>query len=153
MGQTLHDFRLIKETRDCAFANAVINHPDVKPSLSLGYVDGDLDITPLVENPDNVLYMGEYGGALFHWNAPGVYDVHNFILPQGRGAWGKRACLEIIDAIFERGARMIWAMTPVENRACRLMNRMLGFTSEGVSMRRLAPTLPLQPLETFVLCR
>jgi hypothetical protein len=153
LGQTLHDFRLVKETRDSAWANAVINHPEVKPGLALGYLDGDLDISPLVESPDNVLYMGEFGGALFHWCAPGVYDVHNFILPEGRGAWGKRACLEIIEAIFERGARMIWCMTPVENRACRLLNRMLGFASEGVSRRHLAPCLPAQELETFVLCR
>jgi hypothetical protein len=76
--------------------------------------------------------MGEHGGAILVWCGPGIYDAHDFILPEGRGAWARKACLQILHKAFrEHGARLVWAQTPVENRACKLFNRILGFKSRG----------------------
>ncbi|MBI0474217.1 hypothetical protein D9601_02405 [Sphingomonas sp. MA1305] len=48
-------------------------------------------------------------------------------------------------------ARLIWAETPVENRACRMFNRWLGFKSEGVTTAALYPGAEPSQIETFVM--
>lgn len=144
---------IVERTHDATQANVVANHPAVKPGLDLG-LDIEIDMTVLVSNPENLLFMGEHGGAILIWSAPGVYDAHNFVLPEGRGEWARKACAAILDLMFEEyGARMVWAQTPVENVACRKLNRLLGFQSEGIAHRSMAPGLPAQDVEFFTLCR
>lgn len=141
--------KLVEETRDCSRANAIINHESCRDGLSLG-LTGEMDLAPLLENPDNLLFCGDHGGALLHWNAPGVYDIHDFVLPSGRGRWAITAAHQIFDAMTDKGARLIWCWTPIANRASCMFNRMLGFKSEGVSMRTLGPGLAPMEVETFV---
>lgn len=141
--------RLVERTADAAAVNAVFNHPDVFPMLSLGF-EGPLDATPLIENPRNLCFIGEYGGAVLVWTGPGIYDAHDFILPEGRGRWAKAACRQILDLAFgAHGARMVWAQTPVENRACRMFNRILGFKSQGVEDAVLIPGTDPRRVEIF----
>jgi hypothetical protein len=135
---------------DAAAVNAIANHPAVLPGLSLGL--DSLDATALVENPRNLCYIGEHGGAILVWCGPGIYDAHDFILPEGRGAWARKACLSILDKAFrEHKAQLVWAQTPVENRACRLFNRLLGFTSRGVEEAILMPGTPPRLVEIFTM--
>ena len=142
---------LVVRTTDAAVVNAVFNHPAVFPTLSLG-VEGPLDMSPLLESPRNLCFMGEHGGAILVWTGPGVYDAHDFILPEGRGRWAKIACRQILDLAFDTyGARMVWAQTPVENRACRMFNRILGFRSQGVETAVLIPGSDPQPVEIFIM--
>jgi hypothetical protein len=142
----------IQRTFDAARVNAVCNHPDVLPTLGLG--TGPLDATTAIANERNIFLMGDHGGAMFHWSAPGVYDAHDFFLPEARGKWALAASRAMLAQMFDwYGARMIWAMTPVENRACRYFNRWLGFKSEGVSVAQLIPdSVPIE-VETFVMER
>jgi len=148
----LHDGIAIQRTFDAARINAVCNHPEVLPTLGLGA--GPLDVTESIAEKRNIFLIGEHGGAMFHWSAPGVYDAHDFFLPEGRGKWAMVASRAMLDAIFDLyGARMVWAMTPVENRACRFFNRLLGFKSEGISFARLLPGEDPIEVETFVLER
>lgn len=145
------DKRLLFPAKDVAWANAVVNHPAVLPGLNLGIFD-KLDIGPLVANPRNHLLMGDYGGALLIWTSPGVYDVHDFVLPEGRGVWAKRAAQDVFDHAFSSlRARMIWTQTPLPNRASRMFNRILGFKSEGIHEVQLYPGAPLQEVEYFVM--
>ena len=70
--------------------NAVLNHPEVRPWVAeMG--DGVIDLTKAVENPNNVLLMGEYGGFFCIKIMPGIYEVHTQMLPEGRGVWAFEA--------------------------------------------------------------
>lgn len=122
----------MSRTYDADAINAVCNHPEVLPSLSLG--SGAVDVSALIENPRNLFFIGAHGGAMFHWCAPGIYAAHDFFLPEGRGGWALKASRFMLDTVFyEFRARLVWAETPTENRACRMFNRWLGFKSEGVT--------------------
>lgn len=137
-------------TYDAAAVNAIANHPDVLPGLAMG---GDsVDVTTLLADRRNVAFLGEHGGALFHRTAPDVYAAHDFFAPEGRGRWALAASREMLRTMFlEYGARLIWAETPVENRACRMFNRWLGFASRGVCSAPWHPGSDPINMETFVM--
>jgi hypothetical protein len=81
---------LIKRDFTAERLNAVLNHPDVRPDVAeMG--EGELDLTKAVENKNNVLLMGDFGGFFSVRIMPGVYEVHTQILPGGRGAWAFEA--------------------------------------------------------------
>lgn len=142
--------RIVERCFDAEAANAVANHPSVLPGLSLGF--DSVDLTGLVENQRNLCFMGEHGGAILVWSGPGIYDAHDFILPEGRGAWAKQACIAILrEAFTAHKARMVWAQTPFENRACRMFNRILGFKSEGLDSAVLVPGQDERMVELFVM--
>lgn len=65
--------------------NEVLNHPEVRPSIADG--NGPVDITEQVRDPKNVLLMGKFGGCFCYQLAPGIYEVHTQVLPEGRGPW------------------------------------------------------------------
>lgn len=67
--------------------NGVVNHPSVLPWVKGGYKGTKLDLTPLVENRDNVLLMGAHGGVFFVQHQPGLYEAHVSVIPEGRGKW------------------------------------------------------------------
>ena len=111
-----------------------------------------IDVSAAMEDHRNIFLMGDHGGAMFHWSAPHTYDAHDYFLPEGRGQWALRASREMLSAMFDIwGARMIWAQTPVELKACRIFNRWLGFKSEGLSMSRLMPGADPVEVETFTM--
>lgn len=144
---------LLSPSGDIARANKICNDPSVLPGLSLGIVD-HVDLTPLVENPRNHLLLGEHGGVLLIWAAPGVYDSHDFCLPEGRGAYARDAAQDVFAFVFGTlGARMLFATTPVENRASRMFNRILGFKSEGVHTVIAYPGAEPADYEYFVMER
>lgn len=141
----------LTETRDASYANEICNNPAVMPGLSLGVIDV-VDLEPLVDNTRNHLLIGEFGGALLVWTAPGVYDVHDFVLPEGRGKWARNAAQDVFAFVFDQlGARLLWTQTPVENRASRMFNRILGFRSEGIHVAKLWPGADPRPVEYFVM--
>jgi hypothetical protein len=143
-------YDLTARTFDAAAVNRVCNHPEVHPTLSLG--KGVIDVSAAMANRLNLFFMGEHGGAFFHLSGPRIYDAHDYFLPSGRGRWALDASREMLARMFaEHGARLIWAQTPVENRACRLFNRWLGFRSEGVSCVQLVPDDEPVSVETFVM--
>ena len=135
---------------DAPVINTVVNHPEVLPGLGLGM--SDLDVTPIIDNPRNIILMGLFGGAMFVWTGPGVYEAHDFFLPEGRGKWALKVSRLMLSLMFSTyGAWMIWAQTPVDNRACRFFNRRLGFVSQGKDRAVLLPGHPAQEVEIFVL--
>lgn len=144
------DTSMTHRTYNAGAVNAVCNHADVLPSLSLGM--GAVDVSSLIADDRNLFFMGEFGGALFHRTAPAVYAAHDFFLPEGRGNWALRASREMLARVLhDFKARLIWAETPVENRACRLFNRWLGFKSEGVSFVPALPGHDPIEVETFIM--
>jgi hypothetical protein len=116
----------IKRTFDAARLNEIINHPSVHPWVC-GRTQGYLDMTPLVENRDNVLLTGEHGALLFILLQPGLYEVHSQCLPEGRGEWMLsfvRACLHWM---FTRTAAVeIMTHCPKGNLAARALAKAIG---------------------------
>lgn len=141
---------LTQRSYDAAAINRICNTEEVLPGLSLGL--GEVDTTDLIADKRNVAFLGEYGGALFHRTGPGVYSAHDFFLTKGRGKWALAASREMLSRMFrEYGARLIFAETPIANRACRMFNRWLGFKSEGVATAIPFPGYPALQMETFVM--
>lgn len=99
---------MIERTTDAAKVNAVVNFPAIRPFI--GNVSaGDLDLAPLLDCARNVCLFGEHGGFLYHWCAPGVFEVHTFVMPDGRGAWAResaKASLTIMRDDY--AADMVW---------------------------------------------
>lgn len=146
---TLDDV-VVWRSADAERANVIANDPSVLPGVSLGLPS--VDLSTLIANPRNIFMLGEHGGAIFVWSGPGIYDAHDFFLPSGRGAWAKAASKLMLNSMFDQwGAEMIWAQTPVENRACRMFNRMLGFKSEGREAAILIPGHAPREVEIFVM--
>lgn len=71
---------------DASSLNLVVNDPAVRPFID-ERLDGPLDFSAGVANRNNVLLMGEHGGTFFIRLLPGIYEVHTFALPAGRGKW------------------------------------------------------------------
>lgn len=77
---------IVSRSFDAARFNEIHNHPDVRPWIA-NDVDGEVNLTPLIEDRRNILLLGEHGGCLFLYLQPGVYEVHTAVLPEGRGPW------------------------------------------------------------------
>lgn len=112
---------------DAERLNEVVNHPSVHDWVSYGR-PGPLDTSPVVNDPRNVLLMGEHGGYLFAYVEDGVYDAHSQILPEGRGKWSLELARAALAWMFEDiGAKAILAHCPVDNVAVLALTKRLGF--------------------------
>lgn len=103
--------------RDEAFWRPIIEHPEVKPGVSLG---SDFDWLPvLLENPDCLPVAGAHGGYFFVTTAPlgRFWDLHAAFLPSG---WG-RAAHDLLLACLKHlaGWDAITAMEVAGNRRSR----------------------------------
>ena len=98
---------MLERSYDTAFINKVVNDPSVRPYVGSG-VDGDIDTQILVDDPDNWFLMGEHGGFLLTETAPGVREVHTFVLPSGRGEWAAAARAKAIEYLREHGTEKLW---------------------------------------------
>lgn len=78
--------QMIERQFDATHANAVLNNPAVRP-----WVDapdkGPIDLTAALGDERNICLMGEHGGVLLCRIVTGLYEVHSFVLPSGRGKW------------------------------------------------------------------
>lgn len=66
--------------------NLVVNDQSVYPWIK-GRHEGSFDLSPIVQNKDNIVLMGEHGGIIFIKHQAGVYECHTNVLPAGRGPW------------------------------------------------------------------
>ncbi len=103
---------MIRRTMDATLLNRVMNDPSVRPHIVAD--DGDIDVTSVVENPENFALVTEFGGFLLIKHEPGIYEVHTQFLPEGRGRHAVEAmregfrymfthtdCLEIVTKVCE----------------------------------------------------
>lgn len=107
------DQTVVAPSRDVAFINAVVNDPSVRPHVGPEYL-GELDLSEAVARPENLCLFGRWGGFLLAWSAPGVREVHTMILPDGRGAWARRARVEMIAYCTAQGDTMLWTKIPAD---------------------------------------
>lgn len=126
--------------------NAVGNHPDVRPYI--GHAElGELDFTDAVADKNNWFLMGEHGGYVLAWSAPGVYEVHVSILPEGRGKWAAQARQFTIDYAIDRGAQMLWARISPDARHVAYYARRGGMQATGEMIYTLGSAYDLYKME------
>lgn len=71
---------------DASVVNAVLNDPEVRPWIA-DVAEGEIDISAQIAKPNVAFLMGDFGGVMLHNFMSGIYEVHTFVSPQGRGAW------------------------------------------------------------------
>lgn len=128
---------MIGRTFDVARMNHLVNHPTIRP-----HVGGDpgqpIDLSEAVADRANVFLDGEHGGFCCSWSAPGVFEVHTFILPEGRGAWAAEFAQTGRDAMADMwGARHLWTMVHPEARNVAAFTLKAGFKPAGTRTRDL----------------
>ncbi len=121
---------MLERCFDVGLINLAANHPDVRPYLGHEHV-GELDFEDAVAEHNNWFLMGQYGGFALAWSAPGVYEVHVFILPEGRGKWAAQARAETIEYAKQNGATMLWARIAPSAKFVSLFARRGGMQPTG----------------------
>lgn len=131
---------------DVAVVNAAANHPYVRPTLGPAEL-GELDFEEAVADHNNIFLMGEYGGFALAWSAPGVYEVHVTILPEGRGKWAAQARQATIDYAKSTGAKMLWARIAPAAKYVSLFARRGGMQPTGEMLYTLGHAYDVYKME------
>jgi hypothetical protein len=136
---------MIYRATDASIHNAIASHPEVEPTIN--YSKHAADFSPLFEHPDDYILLHDGNGAasIFEWSAPGVWQGHSLYLPEARGKAGLQSGRDMIAWMFDEGARMVWGQTPLENRAARMFNRLIGGKSGGTGVHHV-----VGPVEYFI---
>lgn len=127
------DVRVWRET-DAKGINLILNHPEVRPWVA-EFGEGVIDITPAVENLDNILLMGEHGAIFFFNILPGTYECHTQILPSGRGEWSSKFAVAVLDWMFSKSnAWEVTTRVPAGHIGALALAKGVGFRHEFTSM-------------------
>lgn len=109
--------------------NYLVNHPTIRP-----YVGGDgkshLDLAKHLAD-HNYFLEGDFGGFFCQWTAPDTYEIHTFILPEGRGEWAYEFAREGREYLANEGAIHLWTRVPVNDRHTRIFTLRAGFKPCG----------------------
>lgn len=114
---------MIKRHYTADSLNMVVNDPSVY-EWGRGASLGRIDLTPVVQNENNYLLMGDYGGVLFLKHQPGIYEAHTQVLPAGRGQWALDTVNEALSWMFTSTDCVdIMTRVPKGNLAARALAR------------------------------
>lgn len=94
-----------------------------------GDVSVFLDMAKPVGDDRNYFLVGEHGGFGLLWSAPGIYEIHTFILPEGRGKWAYLAAGEMLD--YMGFSEKLWTRVEPKDRNVRWFTMKFGFTRVG----------------------
>ncbi len=117
-------------TFDSRWVNAVVNHPDIRPWVG-GDISQPLDLSAAVADRANIFLAGEHGGFACCWSAPQTYEVHTFILPEGRGAWARAFARDGRDWMEREGATHLWTRVHPDAAHVRRFTLQAGFSPAG----------------------
>lgn len=121
---------MIARSYDPKKLNYLVNHESIRPFVG-GDITQPLDLSAALENPENVFLANEHGGFFFTWTAPDTYEVHTFILPEGRGQGAVDLALEARDWMELHGADHIWTRVPKGRENVRRLTVAAGFSPCG----------------------
>lgn len=76
----------IHQETDPGAVNRILNDPGVRPWIA-DAAEGPIDVSDKVENPNIVFLMGQFGGVMLMRIMIGIWEVHTFVLPEGRNGW------------------------------------------------------------------
>lgn len=131
---------------DANLINLAANHPDVRPFLGSDSL-GDLDFEEAVGDRNNIFLMGEHGGFVMAWSAPGVYEIHVMILPEGRGKWAAQVRKITIDYARSIDAKMLWARIAPSAKYVALFARRGGMQPTGEMLYTLGHAYDVYKME------
>jgi hypothetical protein len=97
----------IRRETDPDLLNYLVNHPSIRPHVG-GDPEAYLDLSHLLADDKNYFLAGEHGGFFATWTAPFCYEVHTFILPEGRGRAAYELAREGRDFMAREGANHLW---------------------------------------------
>lgn len=104
--------------------NFLVNHPAIRPTAG-GDGQSYIDIGRFAEDPANHFLDEGRGGLFFHWCAPDTYEVHIFVLPEGRGKWAYRFADAGLAYMIGEEAIHLWARVPADSRQMDWFTRRL----------------------------
>lgn len=133
---------MIERTFDAERINYLINHPEIRPFVG-GDISIPVDLTAVVQDDKNFMLTGEYGGFCYTWSAPETYEVHTFILPEGRGRKAYKLARASLEYMVEQGASHIWTRVQREAENVKHFTLAAGFVPCGEQVVDLGagPTL------------
>lgn len=121
---------IVERSTNASFINRVANHPDVRPFVHWPR-DRDVDLTPYVDNPNNVLLQGEFGGMLMIQHLAGCYEIHTQVMPEGRGGWALEMAHDCVEYLFTRtNACEVFTRVPQGNIAALALTKACGARME-----------------------
>lgn len=116
---------------DASRLNAVASHPEVRPHIGLAS-EGPLDFSATLANPNIVCLEVEHGAFVFDQHDPqqhqGRFELHTFLLPEGRGDGVLPAAAAAFRWMFTRTDCLeLLTKVPATNKPAALMARRAGF--------------------------
>lgn len=119
--------QVIERTRDVARVNEL-----------MGRDFPGCDMSELLAEPMHICLVDGDSGAIFAFRGPGIFEVHVCFAARGREAL--TLCRAMLDFMRrEHGARLFWAMVPVESRKVLMFTRLMGWKSMGLHETRHGP--------------
>lgn len=137
---------MLERCFDKDLVNLAANHPHVRPFLGPASL-GELDFEDAVAEDKNWFLMGEHGGFALAWSAPNVYEVHVFVLPEGRGKWAAKARQATIDFAKANGAKMLWARIAPQAKFVSYFARRGGMQPTGEMIHTLGAAYDIYSME------
>lgn len=88
------------------------------------------------------MLIDDHGGFFLEPITPSVFEAHMFFEPESRGKYAISSAKSGLKIAFDvMSAAVVFGRIPVEDRAARLLTRLIGFISSGVR-----PKIPDGPL-------
>ncbi len=115
---------------DARRINNLVNHPTIRPYCG-GNPNAWLNLTAAVIDLKNYFLLGQHGGFCFCWSAPNTYEIHAFVLPEGRGKWAYDFIAACIGNMVRHGANHLWARVAVDAVHVRRFTMKAGFKRCG----------------------
>ena len=130
---------IIRET-DPEQVNAVGNDATVRAMMFLGamYPPEQLDFTPWVEDPRNIILRDGGFVAMFVWRGPGIYECHLMIRKDARGASAMSIGKEMLAMVKQEGGHTVWGQPSIYNRAAICYIRRMGLKPAGFGVDAIA---------------
>jgi hypothetical protein len=132
----LYRSELVKRSFEARPFNAILNDPAVYPFVAQRGT-GVIDVTPLVDDPNNILLMADGGGMIFLCQEPGIYEVHTAFLKPNReklsqdGPHIRNVCLAAYRWMFTHTDALTLLMRmPANNRALIVFSPLVGWVKE-----------------------
>jgi hypothetical protein len=110
---------VLERSFQSSLVNDLVNRPDIRPFVG-GDTSKPLDLSQAIEDENNIALLGDFGGFVMIWCAPGTYEVHTMITEDGRGEWALDAARTGIAILADAyGARHLWTRVKPEARNVR----------------------------------
>lgn len=131
---------MIRRETDADAVNAIANDASVRELMFLGamYPPNELDFTPWVEDPRNVVLVDGGFCAMFVWRGPGIYECHLMIRKEDRGSSAMQVGKKMLAMMKQEGARLIWGQPSIYNRAAICYIRRMGLKPAGFGTDAIA---------------